>query len=124
MKEKKPPRDTRTAVLFDDLEETTRETKPKRKRPTIREQFETFHRANPQVLAKLIEFAYEARNAGRERIGMRMLFERLRWYVHIETKSDDGFKLNNNYCPHYARYIADGNPDLAHLFETRELRTK
>ena len=97
--------------------------------------FFEFHAHNPQVYTLLVKFARQAKAAGRKKFGMKMLFERVRWYQEIETNDPTGLKLNNNYTSRYARLIqqqercspeCDGCGDpvcLAGLFEMRELHT-
>lgn len=88
---------------------------------SIQERFERFHAENPEVYRLLLRFALEAHAAGRTRIGVGALWERLRWYSSVETDGEP-FKLNDNFRSRYARLIAERNPELAHLFETRKLR--
>lgn len=47
--------------------------------PSIEVAFWNFHTNHPEVYAGLVRLAYQAINAGRERIGIKMLFEVLRW---------------------------------------------
>jgi hypothetical protein len=89
--------------------------------PTIDAQFIEFHRTNPHVYLTLVRFAREARCAGQARIGIKALWERMRWELFV-TKRDDDFKLNNNFTSRYARLIAQNESDLASLFEIRRLR--
>jgi len=86
-----------------------------------RERFQRFHADNPQVFDRLYQFAKEAKNRGLERIGMRLLIERARWDMMMETASCDGFKINNNYAPFYARMLMERCPSLRGLFETRKM---
>lgn len=88
---------------------------------SIEKDFDEFHAANPQVYERLVELACEWRKRrGARKVGMKMLFEVLRWEVAMKTRGDD-FKLNNNYTSYYARLIMDQEPDLRGLFETRAL---
>ena len=89
---------------------------------TIDQAFWNFHRKNPQVLDKIIELTTEARSGGRRRIGMKMLFEVIRWQHLVHTRSDD-FALNNNYTSRYTRILAEQRPDLADMFETRTIKS-
>lgn len=89
------------------------------KRETIRETFEDFHAANPHVYEYLREYALMVKRAGR-RIGMKALFERLRWDYLVSTVTNTGFKLNNNYTAYYARLLMENEPELRGFFETRE----
>jgi hypothetical protein len=69
----------------------------------IRE-FQIFHRSNPKVYKLFKKFALDAKDWGRKRFGARFIWERMRWYIHIETK-DSKFKLNDHFPPFYARKL-------------------
>jgi hypothetical protein len=86
---------------------------------SIDERFQRFHEANPQVYDELLKLALRARRAGARRIGVKMLFEVLRWRHTLRTQGDD-FKLNNNYHSRYARLLMQ-EPELRGCFETRTL---
>jgi len=81
--------------------------------------FEAYHAENPQVYAALRRFAFEAKRAGRPRISINLLHERLRWYTTIEAQGDE-FKVNNNWRPFYARLLMQQEPELDGFFETRK----
>ena len=88
----------------------------------IQTAFITFHRDNPNVYARLVSLARKARAHGRSQIGMKHLWEVLRWEMMFETNAPD-FKLNNNFSSRYARLIMGQERDLAGFFETRKLRS-
>ena len=83
--------------------------------------FSDYHTANPHVADMLARLARQARARGRTRIGMKMLFEVVRWEHTLTTTGE--FKLNNNLTSRYARLLMNEHPDLAGMFETRELHT-
>jgi hypothetical protein len=87
---------------------------------TIDERFAAFHAANPHVYRNLVTLARDLHQDGR-RVGMKMLFEVLRWQ-HLRTTGDQGFTLNNDFSSRYARLIAEREADLADAFELRVLR--
>lgn len=88
---------------------------------SIEKDFLEFHAANPLVYQRLVELTRQwTRRRGSRKVGMKMLFEVLRWEVAMKTTGD--FKLNNNYTSYYARLIMERNPDLDGLFETRALQ--
>lgn len=91
---------------------------------TIQEQFGEFHRLNPSIYNRLVSESRKLLGRGHKKIGMKMLFEVLRWlhYTQTEDPSSD-FKLNNNYHSRYARLIMDCEPDLKGVFELRELKS-
>lgn len=82
------------------------------------QEFATYHADNPHIYVKLREYALEAKRAGRKRLSINLLFERLRWYTTVETQGDE-FKLNNNWRAYYARLLMTQEPQLAGMFETR-----
>ncbi len=85
----------------------------------LRAEFEKFHAENPHVYRLFERFALRAINAGRPRLGAKAIFERLRWYTTVETRSSDDLKLNNNYTPFYARMFEEQHPDYAGFFSKR-----
>lgn len=86
------------------------------------EKFNKFHQENPRVYVELVGLARQAHERGRRKIGIKMLFEVVRWNRFITTNDPD-FKLNNNYHSRYARLIMQANPELDGLFNIRELRS-
>ena len=89
---------------------------------TIGERFDHFHRDNPHVYAELVKMARRARGRGHQRIGIKMLWEVVRWNLSIETNASDEWKLNNDFTSHYARLLMKQERDLADVFEIRTLR--
>lgn len=81
--------------------------------------FATFHTANPWVYDRLRELALAMRHAGVNHYGIGGLYETLRYEASLTSKSEDGFKLNNNYRALYARELARNEPELEHFFKFR-----
>lgn len=92
------------------------------RRRSIAARFAEFHAANPHIYAEIVKMARRARARGAERIGIKMLWEALRWQLAVETGRVDGdtFRLNNVFTAHYARLVMEQEPDLRGIFETRE----
>lgn len=86
------------------------------------QRFEEFHSKNHHVYEKLVEMAYELKNAGHKHIGIKMLFETLRYTTMIRTTGSD-FKLDNSYSSRYTRLIEQNEPKLVGLFQKRGLRS-
>lgn len=80
--------------------------------------FEDFHRKNPLVYDTLVAMTRKWKASGHEKVGLRMLFEIIRWEIGLTTATVD-FQINNNYAPFYARKIAREHPDLASMFYFR-----
>jgi hypothetical protein len=85
--------------------------------------FREFHNANPHVYKQLVELACQLRARGRERYGIKSLFEVIRWHKALET-TDEDFKLNNNHAPYYARMIMETIPELNGFFRLRVLKSE
>jgi CRISPR/Cas system-associated endonuclease Cas3-HD len=92
---------------------------------TIEAQFRRFNALHPAVYDELVRLCREGRAAGMERVGIGMLWEVLRWKTQLRglPALGEAFKLNNNYRSRYARLIMEREPDLADIFETRELQS-
>ena len=91
---------------------------------TIDEAFQRFHAENPWILDRLISMTQKLHGKNRKRYGIKMLWEVLRWHVATgEIKTDEDFKLNNNFTSRYARLIVKLHPEYESMFETRVLRS-
>ena len=85
----------------------------------LQQRFEAYHAEHPEVYRWLREMAFAAVRRGRTRVGVKALYEVLRWKRNVEA-GDDGFKLDNSYTALYARKLMNENPELRGLFETRK----
>ena len=83
-------------------------------------QFRRFHAQNPHVYVELVKLARQAKEAGWDTIGIKMLWEVLRWNVLMAT-TDRQFKLCNNHHAYYARLIMKQEEDLAGIFRMKKL---
>lgn len=89
-------------------------------KPSILERFDKFHTENPHVYKSLVQLARDMRrNRADRKIGMKMLFEVLRWNHFLNTTSEDDFKLSNDFTAPYARLIMAREWDLAGAFNLR-----
>lgn len=79
-----------------------------------------FDRQNPDIYTRLRDMAIRAQAAGR-RIGIKCLWESLRYDLSITTTGDE-WKLNNNLHAGYARLLMEREPRLFGYFETRSRR--
>jgi hypothetical protein len=100
--------------LFEDWDTT-----PAKK--SITDRFWAFHESNPRTYEHIVRLARQAK-ARSKRVGMKAIWERLRWWAAFETDGEEPFKLNNSFTAHYARLVMAQEPDLEGVFETREQR--
>jgi hypothetical protein len=90
---------------------------------SIDARFWAFHNENPQVYAELARLARQAIARGHHRIGIRMLWEVMRWNLTVEVSAADEFRLNDHYHSRYARLLMAREPDLRGIFELRTLKS-
>ena len=91
--------------------------------PTIDAKFWEFHQNNPQVYVTLVRLTREARAAGKSKLGIKALWERMRWDLWLYTARDaEEPALNNSFTSRYVRLIIAREPDLSGMFEVRRLR--
>ena len=84
-------------------------------RPHVVRAFLKYHQENPHVYEMVKRFAYEAKASGRQRFGIGMIWERMRWYTMIETKGES-FKLSNSHRSCYARLLMVDDPTFEPFF--------
>ena len=88
----------------------------------LRREFMTFHLANPRVYELLVYFARQAKASKRDTYSIDAVYQRVRWHVDIETRSTDGWKLNDHHRAYYSRLIMEQENDLAGFFRTRPVK--
>lgn len=94
-------------------------------RESIAERFRKFDEANPWIAEALVRLARDwvVRHGDDARIGIKMLFEVLRWQWHMSVvDTGEPYRLNNDFTSRYARKIMEEHSDLEGVFETRRLR--
>lgn len=82
-------------------------------------EFETFHADNPHVYVELCELVTMMVRRDIRRIGIRMLWEVMRWNFLIQTVDESGYKLNDHYCAFYARMLMERGDAPAGMFSLR-----
>ncbi|MFF8786746.1 hypothetical protein [Streptomyces sp. NPDC015125] len=89
------------------------------KASTIDEEFLAFDEQHPLIYQTLESLVAERLDAGATRIGVKALFEVLRWRIPHRVPG-----LNNNFTALYARKLIERNPNWAHAFELRRRRAR
>jgi len=90
----------------------------------LESKFLKFHEENPEIYIELVNLARQAKKYGRRKMGMKAIWEIMRWERMIQTKDATGYKLNNDYTSRYSRLIMENENDLKDFFETRKLRAE
>jgi hypothetical protein len=92
---------------------------PERPSNPIEARFWDFHREHPSIYALFDRFTREALRR-RDRLGISLITERIRWETAVVSSGDE-FKINNNFRAYYARLWMRNNPQFGRAFETRRL---
>ncbi len=87
--------------------------------------FWQFHTEHPRVYSLLLLYALQWRKkrGPDAKLGIKALFERVRWEISLKENIDD-FKLNNNNTAFYARLLMNRNPYLKDIFSVRRQRVQ
>ena len=86
-----------------------------------KKKFWDFHNANPQVYTTLVTMARTFRSRRPDqRIGIKTLWECIRWDYWLSVATDDEFKLSNSYTAFYARLIMVKNQELKGIFQLKQ----
>ena len=82
--------------------------------------FWQFHNEHPRVYSLLLLYAlqWRKRRGPDAKLGIKALFERVRWEINLKENTD-AFKLNNNNTAFYARLLMNRNPYLKDMFSVR-----
>ena len=86
------------------------------------EKFFKYHGENPHVYDLYLKYAEQVREKGYKNYSIYTIMHRVRWHVNVETRDNDGFKMNNNYAGRYARLIELRNPEFKGFFRNRRLK--
>ncbi len=85
----------------------------------------TFHIAHPEVGRSLLGLARPLLRQGYTHLGIKMLWETLRYQTMLGARPDeDVYRLNNNHHAYYARWLMETYPDLAGVFEIRSSKAE
>lgn len=82
--------------------------------------WKNYHIAHPEVFDLFMAYTRQAHEAGRQRIGARLIGERIRWFANIERRSEDDWLINDHYWPYYARLAMLVDSKLQGIFSRRD----
>lgn len=83
------------------------------------EKFDQYDRENPEFYELFKTFTLQMIRAGRAHYSARTIIHQIRWHTDLHAKSDDGFKINNDYSPFYARKFERQFPQHEGFFTKR-----
>jgi len=82
--------------------------------------FEMFHRQNPKVYRLFKKFSLALIEAGHNKIGSKLIIERIRYESAVRTTGND-HKINNNFTAYYSRRFIREFPQHTDRFTFRKL---
>lgn len=88
-----------------------------------KQQWEEFHRINPDVYQKLKAITLDMKRRGIHHWAIEAVYNRLRWLYKFQTHGDD-YKLNNNWKSFYSRKLMEDEAELEGFFEVRNQRSR
>lgn len=80
--------------------------------------FLKYHQENPRVYKLFTRFSLLAAQT-HSNFSARAVIHRIRWHSQIDTIDPQGFKVNNNHSPYYARMFERDHPQHAGFFRKR-----
>lgn len=98
---------------------------------SIQEAFELYDSANPSVYEHFKKLAFELIRAGKKKISFKLILNRIRWDVYVQTEEPTlfnqkgekvKFKINDAYSSRYARKFVSDFPEHENIVELRNLR--
>ncbi len=91
---------------------------------SIKESFEAFDLANPEIYNLFEMKVMMAHKMGKKKVSSKLIINTIRWEVFLDSEdSNCNFKINDSYTSHYARKFATLHPGLANMFNFRNLRS-
>jgi hypothetical protein len=89
----------------------------------LQKEWRLYHEANPRIYQLICKFANQAIARGFREYAIATIWERLRWHLQIEIRSDEEFKLPNNHRAYYSRLWLKDHPQYPNFFHTAALRS-
>lgn len=88
---------------------------------TLKEKFDAWDSANPQVYNLFCKFTLQAAKAGHNRLSAWMIVNRIRWETAVVTSGND-YKVSNDFIAFYARKFMEDYPEYEGFFATKNMK--
>ena len=90
-----------------------------------KENFEEFHKNNPEIYTLFIKFTNMVIERKRKYYSAKAIFHRIRWESMISSDTHQllgDYKIDDGWISHYARKFMDDFPQHSGFFQTRDRR--
>ena len=84
-------------------------------------EFDKFHGNNPHIYELFKKYVLQVIERGFQHYSARTIIHRIRWHTSVDTTDPEGFKINNNHSPYYARMFLARFPQHAGFFRNRKV---
>jgi hypothetical protein len=85
----------------------------------MKRMFLAYHDANPEVFDKFCDLSLRAIRKGFKHYGSMGIIQLMRWETGVTADDPQGFKVNNNYAPFYARMFESVYPEYKGFYRKR-----
>lgn len=99
-------------------------TKPRNRREQIEQRSREWAAKHLEVGPLFDRFAKEKLAQGFKHYSASAVWHRIRWETPAGADGTAAFKLNNDYCPYFARKSMRTHPELRGFFRTRKLTSE
>jgi len=82
--------------------------------------FQEYDQANPHIWELYKAIAIDLINRGMRKLGSKRIVEEIRW--HHSVRTNEPYKVSNNYTAMYARKFSNEFPQFGHMFDFKPLR--
>jgi len=83
--------------------------------------FQQYDQDHPEIYSVYKNVAEEFIKRGKIKMGSKHIIEEIRW--HKKVKTNEYFKVGNNYTAYYARKFVNDHPHYAGIFNFKPLRS-
>lgn len=87
----------------------------------LEREFDKFHNSNPHIYELFKKYVLQVIERGFQHYSARTIIHRIRWHTSVDTTDPEGFKINNNHSPYYARMFLAQYPQHAGFFRNRKV---
>lgn len=86
-----------------------------------REEWQKWHRQNPEFYRMFEKFTFEAIKRGHRNLSPWLIVNRIRWETSMTTVGNM-YKIRNEFIAYYSRLFMHRNPQYKGFFRTRPLK--
>lgn len=83
--------------------------------------FQNYDSEHPEIYELFKKIAEEYIRQGYQKLSAKFIMEQIRWHYHLKT--NEYFKVSNNYTSMYARKFLNEHPKYAGFFSLKPLKT-